>query len=401
MTMLLSLILAASLTVQAGADPFAEAERLARTGDHREALTRFQDWAASHPEDLGARVWIGRLHLWMGHPDRAEAVFRGILAAAPAQIEAKLGLGHALLAEDRPEDALDVFEQAERLALTNAEVLAAVGRAHAILGHTARALAYYRRAAALAPANGDIRTAYEHLRMSAGHRIEMNGFDEQFSQPTPRARSVDATVSFRLSDRWRIGARGQHQDKFSMREDRGGLTGEWRMTRNLTWTTQMLYGGRARVLPRADAMIDGTYGRGRLETSGLVRHIAFSDARVSLLSPGLSVWLRDSWNVSGRYYLSLTDYPNRHGLESAHSGAVRTQYRVLPRVWADLGYARGTESFETLSFDRLGRFRAGTASAGFRWNLPSLTTVAGAYEYQWRTTNSRMQRATISIVQRF
>jgi hypothetical protein len=74
---------------------------------------------------------------------------------------------------------------------------------------------------------------------------------------------------------------------------------------------------------------------------------------------------------------------------------------VAPRVWLDAGYAFGTENFDTLSPDRLGDFRAQTVSGGIRFDFPSLTSVYGGYEQQWRRDGVRMGRFGLSLVQRF
>jgi hypothetical protein len=75
--------------------------------------------------------------------------------------------------------------------------------------------------------------------------------------------------------------------------------------------------------------------------------------------------------------------------------------RLVPRVWLNAGYAYGTDNFDTLSPDRVGDFRAHTASGGLRIDLPSLTSVYGIYEHQWRPNDIQMGRLNISIVQRF
>jgi len=64
-------------------------------------------------------------------------------------------------------------------------------------------------------------------------------------------------------------------------------------------------------------------------------------------------------------------------------------------------WAYGTENYETLSPDRVGDFRAHTASGGIRIDLPTLTSVYGVYEQQWRPNSIRMGRLSLSLLQRF
>src|SRR6185436_13886325 len=77
-------------------DQRAEAERLARSGAHEEALKAFQALAAQNPDDIEARLWIARIHVLMGHPERAADVYQSIVAAQPQNVDALLGLGEAL-----------------------------------------------------------------------------------------------------------------------------------------------------------------------------------------------------------------------------------------------------------------------------------------------------------------
>ena len=90
---------------QAAAEPRAQAEQLARSGAYRAALERFQALAAANPDDLDARLWIARLHGWMGDDQRAVDVYQSILATNPGHVEALVGAGDALIRLDRRKEA--------------------------------------------------------------------------------------------------------------------------------------------------------------------------------------------------------------------------------------------------------------------------------------------------------
>ena len=64
-------------------------------------------------------------------------------------------------------------------------------------------------------------------------------------------------------------------------------------------------------------------------------------------------------------------------------------------------YAYGIESFEDLTADRLGALGATTFTAGVRISLRSLTVVNGAWEHQWRTNNTSVDRLLLGMVQSF
>src|SRR3954468_7400418 len=113
---------------QPAADSRAQAEQLARSGAYRAALERFQAMAAANPDDIEARVWIGRLHASMGDDERAVAVYESVLTAQPQHVDALVGLGDALVRMGRLRQAADVLSRAEAQAPDNPALLAAQGR---------------------------------------------------------------------------------------------------------------------------------------------------------------------------------------------------------------------------------------------------------------------------------
>jgi hypothetical protein len=80
---------------------------------------------------------------------------------------------------------------------------------------------------------------------------------------------------------------------------------------------------------------------------------------------------------------------------------VRGSVAATTRIWLGAGYARGTESFETLSPDRIGEFDADTVFWSIRVDLPGLTSLGLGHEHQWRSTGAGMDRVTLALVQRF
>ena len=96
-------------------------------------------------------MWIGRLHLSMGHPARAAAVFESIVATQPQNVDALVGLGLSLAESGRAHEASDALSRAEALGGDRIDVLEAQGRFHARQGRSDLALAYYDRALAAEP----------------------------------------------------------------------------------------------------------------------------------------------------------------------------------------------------------------------------------------------------------
>ena len=116
-----------------------------------------------------------------------------------------------------------------------------------------------------------------------------------------------------------------------------------------------------------------------------------SDAETWIVSPGVLVRPNRRVAFGAQYSRAFTDFTGLDRVES-NSALVHLDVAVLPRLWLDAAYAYGIENFDTLSIDRLGRFDADTLSGGARLDLPSLTSLAARYEYQWRDGNIRMLR---------
>ena len=378
----------------------ATAIELARGGQYVEALDAFRRLAAANPNDHEARLWIARLHGWMGHPDQAEPVYRSVLLEDPNNLEAMVGLAEILIARHAAREALAILERAEPLAPDDAAVLALLGQAHREAGETTRALAYMERAVAIQPSE-DHHRLLEQTRMFHRHRIEATGLFEDFNQSIADTAGANVTANIRLNDRLRVFGRGQVQRKFGVREERGGLGLEWRWTAATTIVAHALVGPGDRVLPRHDRLFEIDYTRGPIEWTAWYRYIEFPIARVSVLSPGVTGWVNDRLNLGFKYQLAITEFGGTSSIQEGHSILVNAAYRTYPRVWLNAGYARGVESFDTFSTDRLGEFRGNTVSGGVRIHLPTLTSILGVYEFQSREQDINMSRVTISLAQRF
>lgn len=379
---------------------FADAVQMANDGREAEALAAFQRLVAANPNDHQARLWIARLHARMGHPALAEAIYGSVLLEDPQNVEAMLGVADALLARDEAAAAVDLLTRAEDLAPQNDAVLSALGRAHRHAGRPALALAYLERAVALAPTEQH-RLRLEGARLSHHHWVETRGFTEQFSGSTPDSRSGDVSVNLRLTDTMRVFGRAEVQRKFRLTEERGGGGLEWRWRPLTTLRGHAVVGPGNRVLAEGDYLgeIERVYRRASWVAG--VRHFDFTGARVWVVSPAVAWPVTERLSLAARYALSVTDRSALLSRQTGHSAHVRGAYRWYPRLWVTAAYAAGVEDFEHFSIDRIGDFRANTGSFGARYELPTLTSIVGLYEHQWRKGGLEMGRVTVSLAQRF
>jgi Tfp pilus assembly protein PilF len=379
---------------------FAQAVQAAADGNEEEALAMFQQLAAQNPHDHAARLWIGRLHQRMGHPNLAEAVYRSILLETPDNVDAMLGVAIALLARNETAEALELLETAEGLSPENERVLATLGRAHQKAGRPERAIAYFERAVSHDP-SAQHRLWLERARLSFLHRVETHAFSEQFSGTTSDTQSADLLINLRMNDAYRVVARGHVQRKLGVSEQRGGGGLEWRWKSMTTLRGQVLLGPDNRVMPEGDYLGELEYVRGGSTWLATARYFDFTGARTSVFSPSVSWLVSERLAVRVLGAVSWTDANTLAGRENGYTGHVAGTYQLYPRVSVHAGYTRGVDDFEAFSIDRIGNFLAHTVSGGVRVELPSLTAVAGTYEYQDRTGDVRMSRFRVSFAQRF
>jgi Tfp pilus assembly protein PilF len=372
---------------------------LARSGQNADALVAMQKIAAANPEDHLTRLWIANVHMRMGHPTLAEPAYRSITLEDPANVDAWVGLGTALLHQDRIVEGLDVLRRAEEIAPENPNVVGALATAYQLAGDDRRSISYRQRLVTMSPSRANV-MLLEDARRAHGHRIETQAYDEDFTGPTQSTRASDIAINYRLSEVVRVIGRAQLQTKFGRREDREGAGIEWRWTPWGTVAGQVLVGNGNRVLPQHDYLGRIDYGYHRATWTGQLRYFDFFGANVLMLSPGVTVAPSARWTVGLRYALTSTDFATITGIDS-HTFDVRVARQLTPRISATGGYVRGVENFENFSIDRAGEFRANTAIAALHILLPSLTSIVGSYDYQWRPDDVRMGRANIALVQAF
>jgi len=207
-------------------------------------------------------------------------------------------------------------------------------------------------------------------------------------------------MNVRLNESLRAIGRWQVQRKFNRTENRGGGGIEWRWTPWGTFTGQVLVNDSDRVLPQRDYLGRVDYGYHRATYSAALRYFDFFGADVTMFSPGITVAVTPQWTFGARYAFTTTDTATATGTE-AHTLDLRAAHEIAPRIWVRGGYIRGIENFDQFSVDHIGDFRANTATAAVQFLFPSLTSIVGSYDYQWRSNNVRMGRINVSLVQAF
>jgi YaiO family outer membrane protein len=399
MAVSLAAALLVSVLAQALAADRSRAEQLARTGHNAESLALFERIAAGNPDDTEARLWVARLQLRVGRTKEAEAGFRAVVKEHPADVDARIGLGMALTRAGEWQEALDVLRRAERDARDdNSDLHGALARAYRRAGDDRLALNHFERARALAPDDPDLVDGYEATAHVYGHSIEIEGFGEGGASD---ARSGSMTLGVRVHPRLRLDGSARVQRRAGSSDALGGAGSLWRVSRSTTLAARLLGGSGNVSLPNADLMTEVINYSGAFEVGGSFRGLSFSGAGVVALSPQWAWDPGGRWRFDSRYTYSRSSFETTNESTGDHSVLLRETWRGWRRVSVTAAYAYGIESFEDLTADRLQSLDASTVALGLRIRLPSLTFLSTAWEHQWRSNDTRMDRFTLSIVQSF
>lgn len=400
MSLIAAFLLSLSILQNPSQDTRAEAERLRQTGALAEALQRYQALAAANPDDVEARLWIGRLHLALRQPVRAIGVFESIVAAQPRNVDALVGLGQALMDAGRWTAAGDALNRAEALAADRTDVLAAQGRYHGANNRPTLGLAYYDRAILAAPSDDAIREEADWLRAARAHRVEaIYGF-QGYDPSAGSMHSGTVTVNVRVNDGLRVFGRGQLQDFDDTSEGRGGGGLEWFPSRDVKVRAGVLAGDTT-WLPQTDVFVDAQFGGGGVRWLLSGRYFDFDGVGLGLVGPGLSVDLTPHVALTAQYFLSSANYSADDSSSTAGNGLVSLDTRFNQRVSLSASYRRGIEGFDWLTADRV----AGTDFNTYAFDASVAATpfvgLTGSYAYQDRPGDVAAHRARAGLIVKF
>jgi len=376
----------------------SRAEELARGGRTAEAMTLFEQVVALNPADFEARIWVARLAFRLGRTEEAEAGFRAVLHDAPTNIEARIGLATILTRTGDWRAALTLLSEAEQDTRPNADFFSALAGAYRRGGDDRRAFENFERARALAPDDRDIAAGFEAAARSYGHWIAAAGLG-QWGESGTDLGSEQIAGDVRVMPRLHLEGtlRVQHGSDYSDTIAGGGAV--CRASADTTVTFQMLAGSGNTALPNRDISGDVVHHTRILEISGNVRRLSFDTADITAFSPALAWHPDDRWRTDARYTYSRSMFHETGQSSGDHSVLLRETWQRWPRAAIQISYAYGIESFEDLTADRVGALGATTLSTGLRIDVPSLTRITGAWEHQWRTNGSGIDRLSVALVQ--
>lgn len=381
MTVIAALVLTLGMAA-AQADSRIEAERLAASGAYEDALKRFQAIAAANPDDVAARLWIGRLHLRMGQPRRAAGVFESIVAVDRDNVEALSGLGIALVNSGNWDAAGAALDRAESIAPDRLDVLAAQGRRHAAAGRSTLALAYYGRALAADPDNTQIRALSDSLRAARAHRVTVGGDLMRFDPAIHEIGSGTIGVNARLHDTLRVFAAGEllHSKIGDERETRGGGGIEW-LAHPAVQVRAGAFGGGDRWLPSIDLVTQLALRQGRAQWTVTSRYFDFGETDLWMAGPGLAFDVTPRVTLVGQYLKGRTRSDWQGDATLSDNVVLGVHGRPAKRVSGFVEYRHGIDRLEWMTVDRLAATDANTLGFGATFEVTPFVNVGATYDF--------------------
>lgn len=385
---------------QSSGDQRSEAERLAKIGANAEALKRFQAIVAANPDDVEARMWIGQLHLRMGHPVRAAGVFESIVAAQAQNVDALLGLGTALMDAGRWREAGDALNRAEALAGDRIDVLAAQGRFHGAEGRSTLALAYYGKALAKESGNVEIIAAADALRASRAHRFEL-GYDfQKFDGVEGAMHAGTFALNLRATDTLRVFGQAQPQSFEETNEVRFGGGVEWLAHRAVLLRAGAFATASPDWLPASDWFAHATISRRRVRWTLQLRYFDFDGASLWIGGPGIAIDLTPRLVLQGEYLRGRSEFDLLDSTTSDNA-SIGIHAQFSERVRGSVSYHRGIDRLDWLTLDRLTADDANTMSFGLAGDVTPFVTLSGGYDFHDRSEGFQAHRARGWLTFRF
>jgi YaiO family outer membrane protein len=380
---------------------YEDAVRLARSGRTAEALAAFRALVARNPDDFDSAIYVGRLLARQGRPQDALPIYRDVILRSPRHVDARVALAGALINLGRVEDAWAAVQDAEALAPRSGDVQAVKGRVLRRLGRAGDALTALNLARELSPDDDDVAIVRERTARLVAHRAHVSVAREASADGIPEATIVDADLDLRVTDAARVNGRVQWQTRADAADTRAGLGAEFRLGRRVLARGAFMASPDSPRVAQADTFGELEFAVGRTQPAIGIRYLHFAAARVWIIAPSIAVDVTDDVALAVRYYRSESEFLPSGQTAGNHSLALMGRWQTTRRIGLSGAYARGNESFDILSIDRLGRFRADTLAGGVRFDLASLTSLAVGVEHQWRTGDRQLTRLTFDLVQHF
>jgi len=359
------------------------------------ALVTIEQRLNSHPQDLEARTWHGRVLAWRGRWTEAETEYRRVLEQAPDDTETMGGLSDVLLWQGKPEEALPLLDRASSLAPHQSEILLRRARVLRELGRTADAKKQFRQVLAFEPANKEAERGLTGLAEQTHHELRL-GIDLDTFNYADTAQAQALTVGSRWGRRWSTRLGTTFYQRFGANPGKFFASSGFRFSGKDWLNAGGALANQNDVIPTNEAFLE--YGHGfkfdnpwvrGLEASYQQHWLWYRGAHVLTLSLNQIYYLPQDWT----WTLTVTGARNGFagtGIEWVPSGSSRLGFPLYRRLTGSFSFAVGSENFAQV--DQIGRFSARTfgGGLGYRFNHRQDLSgyVAAQHRTQGRTQNS-------------
>jgi len=380
-----------------GQDEEQSARGLITRRQFAEARAIYQRLSSDDPQNLDYQIWIARLSAWLHEYAPALETYDRVLQREPRNTEAMVGKAYVYMWQQRFAEAGEVLARAGQLSPDNTEVL--IAQARLLRNHNRNRAARERllRALNVDPQNQEARELDAELGRSHPFELRLGYVHDNFSFAAP-GDAGELNASY-VGEEGRVGLQYEEWSRFNERDRRAGFNfsrrygGKWWLRGGAMWGPGATVvargeytGGISRTLPHR-FVLDGDY-----------RYLGFKAAEAHIAEPSLSYYFAKPRWIQVTSYSAWT----RVGTSGhfTNSWLFRYYQQVTRPLRLHAGYARGNESFEALSIDKLSVFEANTYLAGADVDF-SRTLTAGLFcVHQRRSNGFRETSAGFSLTLR-
>jgi YaiO family outer membrane protein len=355
-----AVLLAAPILAQ---DEEKAARELISQQKFAEAREIYEKLLKLDPDNLDYQNQVGRLSAWMKDYPRATEVFDLILKRDPRNAEAMVGKAYVEMWQHHYSSAEELLNQARKISPDDVDVEMALARLCHYQNRERAAKDHAQRALRLDPNNREAKELRGEIDPPRPVEVRF-GFEQDRFSFTDSGNMGFVNVGY-AGEENHVSLQYEEWSLFDERTRRAGLTlehkiGGWWVRGNA------MVGPGALVIPRQEYSGGLSHALPKHFTIDLdYQMMRFHEADVHVASPELTYYFTKPVWVTLTFDNAWTEWRTFAAPGSVnHSWLGQYYQQVSRRVTLHGGYARGSETFDTLTIDRLGAFLADTYLAG-------------------------------------
>jgi len=336
------------------------------------------------PDNLDYQNQVGRISAWMKDYSRATEVFDLVIKRDPRNAEAMVGKAYVEMWQHHYSAAEDLLTQARRITPDDVDVEMAFARLCHYQNRERAAKEHVRRAIKLDPNNSEAKDLRGEIDPPRPVEVRI-GFEQDRFSFTDAGNMGFVSAGYNGEEN-HIALQYEEWSLFDERTRRAGVTlerklGGWWVRGNA------IVGPGAVVIPRQEYSGGVSHALPKHFTIDLdYQMMRFHAADVNIASPELTYYFTKPVWMTLTYDNAWTSWRTFAAPVSVnHSWLGQYYEQVSRRLVLHAGYARGSETFDTLTIDRLGAFLADTYLAGADVKMAHGYTAEFFGAYQART----------------